>query len=332
MRVETNMSSKEIAFRVDCGTSAGFGHLVRSFALAQKVARLGYSISFFVPAAAKIAAASLLPKGYRLYAVPEDNGREDLSHLLRNTQIGQWIIVDSYTLPGSYYSSLHKANRKLFKIDDFGLNVECADVVLNSNFFAKDYNYSNKTPSDCRLLLGPEYHPIRDAFWSHKAHTSQARPLIIMGGSDPAHATLTILEALSTLPHKFSDGFDVVIGPANNDRKAIAKLCNKHNWLAHINPANIAELMAQASAVITAAGSTTFEALLLNKPMILLVTAENQQKNAEFLQRQGLATLARAPQQIPELLEGPLTQANRLNIGAALEHALTNIFSQQEKT
>jgi UDP-2,4-diacetamido-2,4,6-trideoxy-beta-L-altropyranose hydrolase len=317
---------KEIAFRVDCGRTAGFGHLVRSFALAQKFVQLGYTISFFVPQSAVSGAQQLLPNHYTVFPTPETTEEDDLTHLKNHTQANQWVVIDSYLLSANYYRQLHFANRKLFKIDDFAEHIDAVDVVLNSNFFARDLNYQANTLSHCTLMLGPPYHPIRDAFWAQQQTTESIRPLLLMGGSDPTHATLATLNALALQPELLPQGIDVIIGPANQDRLAIEHCCSANGWFPHYNPKAIAELMAHSSIIITAAGSTTFEALFFNKPMVLLVAADNQRQNAHYLQQQGLARLANSPADVAKLLNQVTRSTHAMTVGAKLLPSLEQHF------
>jgi RimJ/RimL family protein N-acetyltransferase len=114
--------------------------------------------------------------------------------------------------------------------------------------------------------------------------------LITFGGSDPRNVTAKVLRILAEKP-RLPLHFKVIAGAANPHLPELRTLAAAAPELMELlpNAANMAELMRWADLAVTAGGSTCLEGLATGLPMLVLVTAGNQQRVAEHLGRSGLA-------------------------------------------
>ena len=134
---------------------------------------------------------------------------------------------------------------------------------------------------------------IRDEFREVRGKKSQQtgmyRILVTMGGADPDNTTLRVINALRDLAGEVS--LTVVLGGSNPHEKSIreAIIAYPHPVQIRQNISDMAEEMAACDLLVTAAGSTTLEALYLGVPMLTIVLADNQRKIAETLDSNGWA-------------------------------------------
>jgi UDP-2,4-diacetamido-2,4,6-trideoxy-beta-L-altropyranose hydrolase len=85
---------------------------------------------------------------------------------------------------------------------------------------------------------------------------------------------------------------DVVVGAANPHREEIARRCAQAGFEFHLQPSNMAELMAAADLAIGAGGTTTWERCCLGLPTLQLAIALNQEAPTRALAEAGLVTYA----------------------------------------
>jgi RimJ/RimL family protein N-acetyltransferase len=94
-----------------------------------------------------------------------------------------------------------------------------------------------------------------------------------MGMTDPANATLRVLEAIREA--RFEGTVDVVLGAAAPHRAAVAAALPPGARL-HLDPPDIPALIAEADLAIGAGGVSALERACLGLPSLLVVVAENQ--------------------------------------------------------
>jgi UDP-2,4-diacetamido-2,4,6-trideoxy-beta-L-altropyranose hydrolase len=202
-----------------------------------------------------------------------------------------WLAIDGYQFDIAYHAAVRRSGWPTLVVDDYAhLSRYDADVLVNQNVDAEQLTYHGQPWM--KKLLGPEYVLLRDEIVAaHVDHTDVApiadRLLLTMGGGDPDNVTGVILQALAAASVRPLQ-IRIVIGPSNPHRavlEQIAAQCPGAELIA--NPRGMAPLFRAADLVITASGSTCWEAGYLGVPMLTVVTAENQRRIAAGLARRG---------------------------------------------
>ncbi len=273
-----------IAFRVDGNSTIGYGHLMRTQALARQMEKYGAEVIFL----------SRNPENIQNYPVRFLNSESNriaedqmVEQILCEMQ-ADLLIVDSYEYD---QERLHRmAGLDLFTVylDDMNQYEFYMDFVVNGNAYAPCLNYRGTA---CKLL-GLEYLLLRDEFCCLPARhicTKVKDVLITFGAADTENSTPVILRQLAG--YQFFNELDwhVVIGPAFQNAGEIEKLVG--SWTnVHIyhNP-NIKNLMNKCDICISAAGSTSYELAACGVPALLLVISDNQILLAEEMHKQGMA-------------------------------------------
>jgi UDP-2,4-diacetamido-2,4,6-trideoxy-beta-L-altropyranose hydrolase len=204
-----------------------------------------------------------------------------------------WLIVDHYGLGRAWETALRRVAERILAIDDLGREHEC-DALLDQNYPNPAHvQYQGRIPSDCELLLGPQYALVRPEFAAlrsislAKPRSPISRLLVFMSGTDPVDETTKALEGIRLLK-KPRLQVDVAIGDGNPRREGIASLCGAlPNATLHVQTMRMAELMVAADCMIGAGGSSAWERCVLGLPALVTILAENQGSITEAVERAG---------------------------------------------
>lgn len=289
-----------VVIRVDSSALIGSGHLMRCLTLAERMRNDGKNVCFICRDLAgnlckivedKGFTLHLLPahppddmlKGYAAWlTVPQAVDAAETAVILRQIQLVDCLVVDSYALDVEWEQKLRPLVHEIFVIDDLANRKHDADVLLDQNFYREmDCRYNGLVPTACKLLLGPAHALLREEFYVARENLRTRdgvlrRILVFYGGSDRTRETEKAIHALVRL-HLSSVAVDVVVGGSNARDKEIEALCASHDFLhCHIQVSNMAQLMENADLCLGAGGTTTWERCFLGLPAIVTAIAENQ--------------------------------------------------------
>ena len=285
-------SSPKVLFIANAGPLIGGGHVMRCLTLAQALSARGAACAF----------ANTEDVGTLLDTFAPDMQREAASTLDSNALVDtvtaakfDAIVFDHYGLGRGEHLSLADGKPCLV-IDDLADRALGGDLVLDSGPARNLLDYTLLMDGKARLLLGPEYAPVRPEFASLRQgrlamHGQPVRRVMItMGLSDPAGITERIVDLLR--PRLSDIALDVVLGGQSVSLRALTRIASRDPRLTiHIDTPDMAQIMSQADLLVTAAGSTIWEGCTLGLPMILVVVADNQLAAAGALANRNAATV-----------------------------------------
>ena len=303
-----------IVFRVDSSTAMGSGHIMRCLTLANALRAMDYDVYFVCRALPgnliclaekqNFRVLQLLYSGDDIEATSsykewlgvdwETDAHETISIIAENDIMTEWLIVDNYALDYRWEKMLRPLTKKLMVIDDIANRKHDCDLLLDQNFYDDaNMRYCNLVPTDCKLLLGPQYALLRPEFAAarkvlrHRDGTIK-RILVFFGGSDPSNETMKALQAIEML--KRPDLIvDVVVGLSNPNIEQIEQKCNQlSNTTFYCQVDNIAKIMSEADIAIGASGTAIWERCSLALPSITITVAENQVDIAANVSRAGI--------------------------------------------
>ena len=271
---------KSVLFRVDAGCRRGlsFGHLFRCHTL-----------------------SVLLKAAYGCETVfamaPIGNGPDTARDLgERVIEPDRWdgtgydaLVIDLPTGPDPGLLDLAQAHKVwTIVIDDAGLPVDRADVVVNDSILATPAPY----PAEARLLLGPDNLILNHELASvDRTRSLGGEPsvLVSFGGSDPTGLTLKVLAALKSMG-PFPARFDVVTGPGHPEPDAVEVLAAQlGNVSVHRSPKSLVDLYSGCAMMICAGGRMLYEAQSLSIPCLAVGSTEFEGRViAAFKGRSGL--------------------------------------------
>lgn len=309
----------KLFIRTEASGQIGMGHFMRCFAVAEEARRRDIPVIFLMrtdDAGIAVRAAAI---GARLYLIPEALGDDVAAIAACGIAADDWLVVDSYRISEAYLSRLHGLAR-LAVVDDLNAcdTYDC-DLLINAADAAFDMGYGLRTRAG--LLLGADYAMIRREFLTPRSPADATRTIAVtFGGSDPAGLTVVVAERLR---HAFPDvHIRALAGPANMHIGLLRDTARDlGNIELFVDPPSVAEALAGASLVVTAAGGSVGELAAMALPALVLVVYDNQ---AAFLRacpfpaldvREGL------PDDLEALVGAMMDDAQGLKDIAAHAHA-----------
>ena len=306
--------------RADAGGTTGFGHVTRVGALLDAWTELGGRAAVVGTGIQGAARERLVAAGVEI--LDGDDARFDaaIDELEPDA-----LVADGYAF-GCEHQRRWQARKPLLAIDDIAAHEQLADLVVNQilGFDGSRYVCAEHT----RLLLGHPYVLLRREF--RVAATSEleteARAVVVtFGGTDPAGASVPMTRALlASLPPEQPVELIVGGGVAPEVRAELEGLAGR--LVLHHDVREMAGLLRRAALVVSAAGTTVWEAMACATPVATLAVADNQRPVVEGIASRGAGLVlgwhesvdyAEAGRTIAELLADPKALERLANKGRA---------------
>ncbi len=207
------------------------------------------------------------------------------------------LIVDDYSKAAAEEAQLRHHAKIIMTIDDLANREHICDILLDPTLGRQIEDYENKTPADCRFLLGADFSLLRPEFRRKRKQVKTRETidqiLIAPGQTDPHDLASLALNAIKAARPDIK--IDIVLG---SSAPHLEKLANEAQNFAtihkNIDANSIAELMIEADLAIGAAGGSGWERCALGLPSLVVVIADNQQTNAAALANAGAARVVGA--------------------------------------
>lgn len=278
-----------IVVRCDASPAIGFGHVIRSLALARELTDRGAATVSFAMCEG---IALVSREGYRVLAAEPDgpfDAQAWLSGCVSRARADALVLDVRDELPRASIETLRAAGLLIATVDDPTERRLAADLA----FFppvpqVREFDWSGFSGA---LLVGAEWVVLRRQFAEPPVRASRARPtvLVTMGGSDPAGMTLTAVEALVALP----DSFDVtvVLGPGYGDRMTLDERLarSRHPITVVEQPADMRAVMLNADLAVASFGVTAYELAATATPAVFLCLADDHARSASVFEACGAA-------------------------------------------
>lgn len=279
-------------FVVEAGFKAGLGHLLRSRALLLELRMRGHTVDLWLHGNETSLAGRDWPAEMRIFRSLESepvgavcNG---IGQLLESSRY-DWLVIDGYGFSGHAICGQFAAHGpKLLILDDLADRELAADIILNQNTaHAEVYAGSRITAS--RFLLGPQYALTDRAYTARipRTYGELRRLLVTFGGVDRHDRTRRVMDLIS----RYEKPLDiiVVVGPYYPYLETLKSWRGRHALQVMQNARDLAGQMQQCDLMITAGGSTVWQACCVGTPMLVLQTVDNQRLVIETLRESDAA-------------------------------------------
>lgn len=273
-------SKATVVFRVAGGASVGFGHLRRSWTLADRLTSESMAVYFI---SSSLDATTILAKADFHVALERSADVIDRTvECLRSLGSPVLCVVDDPQVTGDGLAML-KRYAPVVCIDDTGERRVPVDLVVNGSADAESLTYHGL--SETCYLLGPRYMLLRPEFASSPARrvvsAEVARVLIMAGGGDAGRLLPDLVRVVGeTLPQA---AMDVVIGPFGSPLTIPASLQTRVTL--YQSPPSVRSLMLKADLAVSAGGQTLYELAASSTPTLGVRVASNQAYNLRGLSR-----------------------------------------------
>jgi spore coat polysaccharide biosynthesis predicted glycosyltransferase SpsG len=320
-RTRLGSNAVRLFVRADGSREVGFGHVMRSLAVAEVARDRGHAVEY-VMAGDDVAVDLVGRRRFPTVRVAEPHDHRWLDAL----QAGDRVLIDGYPFLNDGVTTAARARGAVVAaVDDHDGGPVEADIVVNPSAVAPE-RYANAR----QVCSGPSYALIRPEFAAYRDRASRNETgtlLLTFGGSDAGDIAGKVLETLdnSGMYNAFSR-VRLLLGPA-------APEPNERAWLEVVrDPPDVAATLAEADIAISAAGSTTWELLYLGVPCLLIEVAENQRLlAATAAATHGAIALGEAPDAIAHLGEILQTRMRRgrIEMSQAAQNAVDGHGAQR---
>lgn len=304
------VAGRTLLARADAGPGIGFGHVARVEAILDAWAELGGRAVLLGRGVTGSFAARMAGSGVEvrpLYLPQGDTGetpeaiqpagRADVDATLRAAaDLGACaVLTDGYAFGRDYLAALAEAY-PLASIDDLAAFDHPAHIVINSavDFPTERYEIAPAA----RLLVGNDFIPLRREIRAAIAGAALPdaaggeavnRVVLTFGAADFGALTRPVCAGLLRALDA-SWRVTVVCGPAmeSHEREGLESIAAADERVdLRVDVRSMADLVAGATLVVSAAGSTTWELLALGRAVVGFAVAENQRPIAEATHRRG---------------------------------------------
>lgn len=273
------MDKRKIFFRADAGAAIGYGHFIRSLALADML-KENFDCTFFTqaPTDYQIREAS---KICRLETLPADDTRFGL---FLNRLCGDEIVVlDNYFYTTEYQQAIKAKGCRLVCIDDMHDKHYVADVVINHGI---DKEALLDVEPYTRLCIGLEWALLRRPFLEaaergnlHRKADRIEKVAVCFGGSDTLDFTgRFVARLLQTSVREIT----AVVGDGYKPKDSLAHDI-RVNYRSRLSAEEMAEVFTQADAVFCSASSVCLEALACGAKVAAGWYVDNQKGFYDYL-------------------------------------------------
>lgn len=282
-----------IGIRVDVNETVATGHIMRCITIAEQIKKLGGQVLFIT---ADGQAEELLARAGMEHVCLQsrwDHMEEELPVLREVLKLAgiKTLLVDSYQATRAYFEELCPLV-KLVCIDDCFEHIFPVDVLINYNAYHIRFPYRETYGGKTRLLLGTDYVPLREEFSVKQIRDRDEQSgkkgfsvLLSSGGSDAQNAILGILQRAMQTEELRSVMFHAVVGVYHPQGDAIEAFAANYENVKVYRPCHdMAGLMADCDAAVSAAGTMLFELCAMRVPTVFFQSADNQRYDREFFE------------------------------------------------
>jgi len=300
------LSPPLLMLRADAGGMRGSGHVMRCLALARAWIGAGGRATLLSAGIPPALAQRAAGWGVAVRAIEAETASPaDAQATAALAKGAACLVVDGYDFTVDYLRAVRGSAALLCVIDDVAaLDAYPCDAIVNQNAHADPVAYAGKAEG-AQLLLGGRYALLRPEF-AVPPSVARTGVFATFGGVDPHGASAVFLAACGLLRDR--GPMSLAIGAANPHADDLALAALRSGVAALRDVRDMAAAFAGAEIVVTAGGSTLWEACACAAPMVVLAVTAEEAASAEALAARGGC-----------LYLGPLAQVTPAAIAAAVE-------------
>lgn len=258
---------RKILFRADAGQSIGYGHFIRSLALADMLKEDFYCL-FYTQTPTEYQKREM-DKVCPFWELPADDTRFEL--FLNQLEGDEIVVLDNYFYTTDYQKRIKEKGCKLVCIDDMHDKHYVADAVVN---------HGPVTPEefDCepytKLALGSDYVLLRKPFLQPLQNRPRNNSVVVnFGGADPRHLTDKVTSMLFELNAPYNIitilGDNTYLSEENRKEVTIVK---------NLTAQQMADLFETSAFGILPGSTVSMEAASRGLPLMIGYFVDNQEE------------------------------------------------------
>lgn len=275
------MAKQKVILRADAGKSIGFGHFIRSLALA------GYLKDYFDCSFYTFNPTELKPSSYQIDEICKVcsfvniealNQKEYDLKFINSLKGDEVVVLDNYYFSTEYQKAIKDKGCRLVCIDDMHERHFFADAVITVT--PNDRSMFSMEPST-RFLGGINHSFLRPEFFKpilRKSKTNEVRKVVLaMGGADAFELTDKMIDIL------LNEKPDITLSVIAGDTVDInPKYRNSVNIRRRLSAKEIVNLFSESDLGVFPASTICMEALARKLPVVAGWYVDNQKELYDY--------------------------------------------------
>ena len=206
------------------------------------------------------------------------------------------VVLDDYRLGMHWENCIRPKINKLVVLDDNNNRKHNCDFLIDTKWQGEaTYDrYDGLVNLDCIKLLGPKYLLLDPEYSSARPgqrikNSAEFNILVNIGGGGDWVEFKDLLEGLIEQFITVDNiSIKVLQGPFSKGREYVTSLAQNYDFVVPVGPFDsLATELSNTDLVISAAGGTLFEAMVLKVPTVSFSMTSNQENNPEYLEQLG---------------------------------------------
>ena len=317
-----------IVFRFDADAQTGYGHLMRSSALARTLMGRGHQVTLISrPLSCQL---MFQLQGVQCFSFEKELGDLELLITIGKSNKIDWVVIDHYGLDFRWESLVRIHTKRILVIDDLANRNHDCDVLLDQNMATSiQYKYGLLVPAHCRQWLGLDFLLARPEFYESLL-TKRNGLLVFLGGGDNSVQLAALLNQLVSLE---TETLKLLLTSAYGGFSLTKEY--SVNIELHLNLNDTAPLCKGVNGAIVRCGFMAYELALVGTPMVIIYATPIQMEVAFSLQNEGYGialaesalhdptSLALALESMKQLCPIPMNQTRLFgaaNVSNLMEH------------
>lgn len=293
-----------VYIRTEANRTTATGHMTRCIAIAREIRAMGGEVIFIV--AEMVSTKLIIEAGFEYICLDRvwddfDGEIPVITRLIEDNDI-KIMLIDSYYVSSNYMAAVSSKTRTAY-IDDLHDRVWQVGAIINYAVYSDLFDYESEYPhSD--LLLGTEYMPLRPEYTDIEVRekTDCKNVLVVTGGGDEYHF-IKRLAGIVSGDEEMKESkasaeviknmcFTFICGAFNVDYDELAERYGDgryENIKILKSVPSLKDYLLEADMIVTAGGTTLYEAAMCQVPCIAFRIADNQDYNVTAFGKKGLA-------------------------------------------
>lgn len=293
---------RNICFRADANAQIGYGHFIRTLALADML-KDDFDCVFYTAEPSPYQIGEM-EKVCQYIPLSEETKFEDFIAMLNGSEI---VVLDNYFFTTDYQKEIKAKGCKLVCIDDMHDKHYVADAIINHGPVSSDE--FDKEPYT-RLFLGDGYKLLRAPFLRPLSNKSRTNNVVVnLGGADPFRLTDKVVSLLLQVQSSYHIlvilGDTVFLSDENRNRVEVRS---------KLTAEQMAEVFETSSFGILPGSTVSIEAMSRAMPILMGYQVDNQEEGYKKTLSKGLfIPLGNLHELTLETLRSSIGQLNSFN-------------------
>jgi len=275
-----------VVVRADAGPERGTGHVMRCLTIAEALRLGGHEVALL----GEVDRVEWLSRYIDDFAIDLVACEKDQLPLDLLLEVGaERLVVDSYWIAPETISRVNARIPTMAIIDNDARGIQ-ATWYVDQNLGADLRDWSHLTG---RILAGSRYALVRRSVLAHRVENGWEIPgrdshvVVFMGGTDPGRYMTEVVHAIASV-------MPLLRLTAVTTDAQLESVCNAAAKMPHatvLGPtSDLPELLGRADAVVSAAGTSSWDVCSMGRPAVLVGVVENQSLGLAHALENGIAT------------------------------------------